>query len=178
MVQTGWVLNSSGDRGSPPAASPRWQALRMLLHPAHPCSSFLQHYLCRTREVQIPHCFYPKPAWKWHVPSPGAVTARCEPQRQTQAPLFLAPCLLQLGPTSVVMLTFTQGFLDPFLRAAACPARWSRSTVGKPRGTQTFSKYALTHRNPIPGSPRGREPAMRPAPNLGAMNSLRPGLIE
>ena len=50
--------------------------------------------------------------------------------------------------------------------------RWLRFTVGKPRCTQTFSKYALTRRNTIHGSPRSQKPAMRPVPNLGAMNSL------
>lgn len=77
------------------------------------------------------------------------------------------------------MLTFATVFLDPLLCAAGCPAQppqragqWLRFTVGTPRCTQTFSKYALTHRNTIHGSPRSKEPAMRPAPNLGAMNPL------
>lgn len=171
----------------------RQRAPRMLAQPAQPCSSFLQCYLCTSQESQIPRRSYPKPAWKQHVLPPGTIVVQCEPWLSatwaarpcSRAPVLIhlsppAPCLLQLCPASTAMLTFTKVFLDHLLRAAGCPparapqhaGQWLRFTAGKPRCTQTFSKYALTRRNTIHGSPRSQEPAMRPAPNLGAMNSL------
>jgi len=164
----------------------------MLVQPAHPCSSFLQRYRCRSRELQIPHRSCPKPAWKRHTLPAGTVAVQRQPWLPAtwaarpcpRAAVLIhppapAPRLLHLCPTGTVMLTFTQVFLDPLLRATGCPARPAqhagrrlRLTAGKPGRTQTFSKHALTHGNTIPGSPRGQKPAMRPAPHLGAMNSL------
>lgn len=165
----------------------------MLAQPAHPCSSFLQCFLCRSQELQIPRRSYPKTSLETaraatrHDRSPVRALALsyvgCTSLLKgsgANPSLSPAPCLLQLCPASTVMLTFTKVFLDHLLRAAGCPparppqhaGRWLRFTAGKPRCTQTFSKYALTRRNTIHGSPRSQKPAMRPAPNLGAMNSL------
>lgn len=180
----------AGGAGRPAAASPRdAPAARpslLLLSPALPLQD------TRTADSTS---FPPKTSLKIALLSPGMATARCEPWLPARwaAPgppaSPPAPRLLQRCPGSTMLLTFTELFLDPLppgMISARCPPAWPpqragrrpRSAAGKPRRTQTFRKYALTRRNTIQGSLRGREPAMRAAPDLGAMNSLQPGLIE